>query len=50
MREELIELGKQTEASSQIQQIFVHGPFPVDVRHNIKIDRLKLAAWAQNQK
>ena len=50
MREELIELGKQTEASSQIQQIFVHGPFPVDVRHNIKIDRLKLAEWAQNQK
>lgn len=32
-----------------IHHFFLHSGFPVDVRHNIKIDRLKLTHWAQEQ-
>jgi acyl-CoA synthetase (AMP-forming)/AMP-acid ligase II len=47
--EELIELGKQTEASRQMARFFLYRSLPVDVRHNIKIDRVKLSSWAQNR-
>jgi len=43
---DLMVLGDQTPATKKIQKIFVHPSFPVDVRHNIKIDRLKLAQAA----
>lgn len=46
---QLIELGKQTEASRHLARFFLHQSFPVDVRHNIKIDRVKLSKWAQNK-
>lgn len=46
-KRELLAL-KETEAFTKVlEHFFVHPKFPVDVRHNIKIDRLKLAAWAQ---
>lgn len=32
-----------------VQHFFLHESFPVDVRHNIKIDRIKLTHWAQEQ-
>ena len=32
-----------------IEHFFVHPKFPVDVRHNIKIDRIKLSQWAQRE-
>jgi hypothetical protein len=32
-----------------ISDFYLHPSFPVDVRHNIKIDRLKLAMWAQQK-
>lgn len=42
-------LAASFEHTKAIQHFFVHPGFPVDVRHNIKIDRLKLAQWAQGQ-
>ena len=47
--QELKTLGMQTEASKKISRFFLHRSFPVDVRHNIKIDRLKLGQWAQKR-
>lgn len=47
--EELTELGKRTSSTGKISQFFLHPSFPVDVRHNIKIDRIKLSEWAQNK-
>lgn len=32
-----------------ITDFFLHPSFPVDVRHNIKIDRSKLSKWAQQR-
>ena len=45
----LLELGKQYEQTRQIQDVLFHPSFPVDVRHNTKIDRLALAKWAAKQ-
>lgn len=36
------------EFTKDIQHFFLHPQFPVDVRHNIKIDRVKLSVWAQS--
>lgn len=47
---EVWELGQRTEATQAIKHFFLHPKFPVDVRHNIKIDRLELSGWAQTQK
>lgn len=44
---ELCALAEKTQATQQITQFFLHRSFPVDVRHNIKIDRIKLSQWAQ---
>lgn len=46
---ELKELGSKTEATQSIKEFFLYPAFPVDVRHNIKIDRLKLSLWAQTK-
>ncbi|GAK60360.1 AMP-dependent synthetase and ligase [Candidatus Vecturithrix granuli] len=46
---ELLELGRRHEHTRHIQDVLFHPSFPVDVRHNTKIDRLKLAAWAAKQ-
>lgn len=44
---ELRELGQGTERTRGIAEMRIHpGPFPVDIRHNAKIDRPALAAWA----
>lgn len=37
------------ESTKDIHEFFLHAGFPVDVRHNIKIDRIKLSQWAQEQ-
>lgn len=44
---ELCALSEETKATQQITRFFLHRSFPVDVRHNIKIDRIKLSHWAQ---
>ncbi len=41
-KEELIELAAQSPQASKIQDFFLITKLPVDIRHNIKIDRLKL--------
>ena len=43
---ELLELGAKHEHTREIKTILFHTAFPVDVRHNAKIFREKLAAWA----
>lgn len=43
---DLLQLGKSHAVSRSIQQILFHKSFPVDIRHNAKIGREKLAVWA----
>lgn len=45
-REELLELGRSNERTRSIERVLFHRTFPVDVRHNAKIDREALALWA----
>ena len=47
--EELLTLGQEYEHTHEIQEFLFHKSFPVDVRHNVKIQREKLAVWAQKQ-
>jgi len=47
--EELLALGKEYEHTQVIQDILFYKSFPVDVRHNVKIQREKLAEWAAKQ-
>lgn len=44
---ELQTLAKQFNHTASIEHFFIHAGFPVDVRHNIKIDRVALSKWAQ---
>ena len=49
IREELRRLGSQYEHTRNIGTFLFHPRFPVDVRHNAKIFREKLAVWAGKQ-
>lgn len=44
---ELIMLGERHHQTQGITRFLIHPGFPVDIRHNAKIFREKLAAWAQ---
>ncbi len=46
---EMLKIGAQFEQSKNIQKILFHPAFPVDIRHNAKIDREKLAVWAEKE-
>jgi acyl-CoA synthetase (AMP-forming)/AMP-acid ligase II len=46
LRDELLALGAARPHTRAIRTVLFHGCFPVDVRHNAKIFREKLAAWA----
>ncbi|HVS34690.1 MAG TPA: fatty acid CoA ligase family protein [Gemmataceae bacterium] len=46
LREELLALGAARPHTKAIKTILFHKNFPVDIRHNAKIFREKLAAWA----
>lgn len=46
---ELKALALSNPHTEMIHDFFLHPAFPVDVRHNIKIDRLKLSEWAQKK-
>jgi len=46
---ELLDIAKQHDHTRRIETVLYHHSFPVDVRHNAKIFREKLAAWAQEQ-
>jgi acyl-CoA synthetase (AMP-forming)/AMP-acid ligase II len=47
--EELLALGKASELTREIEDILFHPGFPVDIRHNAKIFREKLAVWARGE-
>jgi acyl-CoA synthetase (AMP-forming)/AMP-acid ligase II len=47
--QELESLAQSSSHTAMIKHFFLYDHFPVDVRHNIKIDRVKLSQWAQTQ-
>ncbi|MFH1723893.1 MAG: fatty acid CoA ligase family protein [Elusimicrobiota bacterium] len=49
IREDLLGLGASHEHTKGIRTILFHKRFPVDVRHNAKIFREKLAIWARKE-
>jgi len=49
LMEDLGELASKFEHTSGIDTFLIHREFPVDIRHNAKIFREKLAVWAANQ-
>lgn len=49
LRGELLTLGAAHEHTRNIRTILFHPGFPVDIRHNAKISREKLAAWAEKR-
>ena len=48
-RDELLQLGVAHPVTAGISTVLFHRAFPVDVRHNVKIARDKLALWAAEQ-
>lgn len=49
IRSALLKLGQQHEQTRTIATILFHPAFPVDIRHNAKIFREKLALWAEEE-
>jgi acyl-coenzyme A synthetase/AMP-(fatty) acid ligase len=49
LRNELLNLARHNEQTKRIEIILFHKAFPVDIRHNSKIFREKLAVWAEKQ-
>jgi len=49
IRIDLLQLGHNHAVSKSIEQILFHKAFPVDIRHNAKIGREKLASWAEEK-
>jgi len=47
--EELLQMAAANEKTRQIQTVLFHPGFPVDIRHNAKIGREKLARWAASR-
>jgi acyl-CoA synthetase (AMP-forming)/AMP-acid ligase II len=50
LRRELLVLGARHAHTRSIRTILFHPSFPVDIRHNAKIFREKLAGWAAGQR
>jgi len=49
IRTDLLQIAQRHAVSRSVRQILFHKSFPVDIRHNAKIGREKLAAWAAQQ-
>ena len=49
LTEELLKLGAAHTITRSIRQVLYHPAFPVDIRHNAKIDREQLARWVANR-
>jgi acyl-CoA synthetase (AMP-forming)/AMP-acid ligase II/pimeloyl-ACP methyl ester carboxylesterase len=49
VRRELLALGADHAHTRDIRDIVFHPHFPVDIRHNAKVDREKLGAWASRR-
>ncbi len=48
-RDELLALGRASLLTDSIETVLFHRSLPVDIRHNVKIFREKLAPWADEQ-
>ncbi len=44
---ELLKLASSDENTAKVEQVLFYSDFPVDIRHNAKINREKLTAWAE---
>jgi acyl-CoA synthetase (AMP-forming)/AMP-acid ligase II len=49
LRAELLKLAADNELTKNIKTVLFHRAFPVDIRHNSKIFREKLAIWAEKK-
>lgn len=49
IREQLAAIGQRFAHTQPIKQFLFHPAFPVDIRHNAKIFREKLALWAEKE-
>jgi acyl-CoA synthetase (AMP-forming)/AMP-acid ligase II len=49
IRNDLLKLGNRFPHTKNIREILFHPAFPVDIRHNAKIFREKLAVWAADK-
>jgi acyl-coenzyme A synthetase/AMP-(fatty) acid ligase len=49
IRVDLMQIGRNNPLTSSIEKVLFHKSFPVDIRHNAKIGRETLAAWAAEQ-
>jgi len=49
IKKELMEIGAEYPHTAGISDILFHKAFPVDIRHNAKIFREKLAVWAERK-
>ena len=49
LKKELLELSRSSPITSEIKSLLFHRAFPVDIRHNSKIFREKLAVWAEKK-
>ena len=49
LEKELLEIAAANELTNDIKTILFHKAFPVDIRHNSKIFREKLARWAEKK-
>ncbi len=47
--QDLVTIAEQFAQTQGIRRFLIHPDFPVDIRHNAKIFREKLAVWAQSQ-
>jgi acyl-CoA synthetase (AMP-forming)/AMP-acid ligase II len=49
LKQELLILARNHEITKNIKHVLFHSGFPVDIRHNAKIGREKLALWAKEK-
>jgi acyl-CoA synthetase (AMP-forming)/AMP-acid ligase II len=49
LRSALRQLGRSSPLTAGIDDFLIHRSFPVDIRHNAKIFREKLAVWAEHK-
>lgn len=49
LKNDLLALAQTVEYTKSIKNLLVHKSFPVDIRHNSKIFREKLAVWAEGE-
>jgi hypothetical protein len=49
LEKELLSMAAANKLTKRIQTVLFHKAFPVDIRHNSKIFREKLAIWAEKK-